>query len=93
MEDGADWGMKREEVNNRREVGRRGRRKRKTAEDDRKTGNLSINYNSTAARDSHRNSVQRRSHGDMRRSRVGKIHGKSKEVCGDLHRRNREICT
>lgn len=58
--------MKREEANNRREVGRGGRRKEKTAEDDRKTGDLSINYNATATGDSHRNSMQRRSHGDMR---------------------------
>lgn len=40
--------------------------RKKTAEDDRKTGDLSINYNATATRDSRRNSMQRRSHSDMR---------------------------
>lgn len=44
-EEAADWGMKREEANNRREVGRGGRRKgKKTAEDGGKTRDLSINY-------------------------------------------------
>lgn len=57
---GADWGMKRKEVNNRREMGRRGRRKGKTTEDDRKIGNLSINYYSMATRDNHMNSMQGR---------------------------------
>lgn len=39
-----------------------------TAEDDRKTGDLSINYNAVATRDGRRNSMQRRT--NMRRSRV-----------------------
>lgn len=64
MEERADWGMKREEANNRREVGRGRRRKEGTALDDRKTGDLSINYNATAARDSRRNSTEQRSRSD-----------------------------
>lgn len=39
-----------------------------TAEDDRKTGDLSINYTAMATRDARRNSMQRRS--NMRRSRA-----------------------
>lgn len=39
-----------------------------TAEDDRKTGDLSINYNAVATRDGRRNNMQRRT--NMRRSRV-----------------------
>lgn len=67
MEDGNDWGTKREEANNRREEGRGGRRRKKTAEDDRKTGDLSINHNTVATRDSR--GMQQRSRSDMRSAR------------------------
>lgn len=43
---GADWEMKRAEVNSRKEVGRG---EGKTVQDDGKTGDLSINYNTIEA--------------------------------------------
>lgn len=66
-------------------MGRRGRRKEKTVEDDRKTGDLSINYNATATRDSQRNRLQQRSHSDVRECRVEQTPREKSEGYGDLH--------
>lgn len=62
-----------------------GRRKEKTVEDDRKTGDLSINYNATATRDSQSNRLQQRSHSDMRGCRVEQTPREKSKGYGDLH--------
>lgn len=59
--------------------------RKKTLEDDRKTGDLSINYNATATRESQRNRLQQRSHGDMRECRVEQTPREKSEGYGDLH--------
>lgn len=73
-EKGADWEMKRVEANSRKEVGRG---EGKTVQDDGKTGDLSINYNTIEA-------VRCRV-SDMTR-RLGQM--KTMEICTWI-----EICT
>lgn len=58
MEEGADWGMKREEANNRREVGRGRRRKEKQRKMTGRLGTCQLIIKATVTRDSHRKNMQ-----------------------------------